>query len=79
MLVAPVFHTYVPPPLAVSVAVCPEQMVELFAAATGEGAAMTDVVAVLVHPMASLTTTVYVVLAVGETEMLDVVCPLLQE
>ena len=57
-VVAPVFHTYVPPPDAVSVAVCPEQIValpDMFA--LGVGFIFTVTEDEEVHPLESVTVT----------------------
>jgi hypothetical protein len=47
LAVEPVFHTYVPPPVAVSVAFCPVQRVVLAVVmfAVGDGFTVTEIVA----------------------------------
>ncbi len=57
-VVAPVFHKYVPPPFAVSVAVCPLQM-DWFppALAVGKEFTVTTATSVAVHPKPLVTVT----------------------
>ena len=59
-VVADVLHRYVPPPLAVSVVLCPLQMVALVGliAAVGALFTVTDLLAVAVQPLAFVTVTV---------------------
>lgn len=80
LVVAPVLHEYVPPPVAVSVAFCPEQ-IEVLAVlmfALGDGFTVTEVVATS-EQLPADTTTVYEVPVVGETVIEDVVAPVFQE
>ena len=75
---------YVPPPLAVSVALAPVQIIPSLlvapeASATemdGVGSALTVIVVdvVEVHPSALVTVTVYVASALGDTVIAAVVC-----
>ncbi len=54
----PVFHAYVPPPEAVSVADCPAQIFVLPETETvGVGAMAIDALAEFVHPLAPVTVT----------------------
>ena len=86
-VVAPVLHTYVPPPLAVRTAVAPAHMIpsllvvpEVSAtkiAAAGNGLTVMVVLAVAVHPFALVTVTVYVVVPAGVTVIAEVVAPVL--
>jgi hypothetical protein len=64
---APVFHEYVLPPLAVKIASAPEQTVGEFTEITGSGFMVTVATAVPVHPAASVPVTVYEVVLVGVT------------
>jgi hypothetical protein len=87
-VVAPLLHTYVPPPEAISVTEAPEQMIpSLFVAPDvsesemdADGTGMTVMVEelVAVHPPVPVTVTVYVVVEAGDTLMEAVVEPLLQ-
>ena len=85
---APVLHTYVVPPEAVSVAEAPLQMIpSLLAtpevsvtamAGVGSGFTVMVVEAVAEQPAALVTVTVYVVVVVGETVIAAVDMPVLQ-
>ena len=59
-VVAPVLHEYVPPPLAVSVALAPAQMETVAGEIEAVGGAFTVTVreSVSVHPLALVTVTV---------------------
>ena len=80
LVVVPVFHEYVPPPVAVSVAFCPVQIVVLAVLifALGEGFTVTTMAAVS-EQLPAETITEYVVPVVGETVMDEVVAPVFQE
>ena len=79
-LVEPVFQEYVPPPDAVSVIVLPLQtVVAPLMLAVGAGVTVMDEVAEFVHPFPSVTVTVYVVFAVGESVMDAEVAPLFHQ
>jgi hypothetical protein len=55
-VVAPVFHEYVAPPEALSIAFCPAQIVMLVAVAMGGGATTMVIEVVLVHKLFELLT-----------------------
>lgn len=76
---APVFHVYVLAPLADKMVELPTQMVAELTVTLGEEVTITEVVFVCEHPAAFVPLTVYVVLAVGETEMDALVEPVFQE
>ena len=77
-VVAPVFHSYPEPPLAVRVVFSPSQMmVSPVMAAFGSGFTVTIRLAASVQPLPSVTVTPYVVVLAGDTVMADVVAPLL--
>jgi hypothetical protein len=77
-VVAVVFHTYVPPPLAVKVVLVPLHIVTSNPAfANGNGVTVTTTASVAEQPDA-LTITLYVVVAPGVTVMLDVVAVVFQ-
>ena len=75
-VVAPVFQEYVPPPDAVSVVFCPEQ-IEMFPpmAVVMEFCTVTFTLS-LADPQAVAAVRVYVMVVVGETTMDEVVWPL---
>jgi len=80
VVVAPVLHEYVPPPLAVKVAFCPLQIGDgLLMLAVGFVFTVKVLESVSVQPLAFVTVTEYVVVEEGETVMLAVVAPLLHE
>jgi len=67
-LVPPVFHEYVPPPVAVRIVEEPAQMlVSPVILATGGAVVLTVTVAVSTHPLASVPITEYEVVVVGVT------------
>jgi hypothetical protein len=73
-VVTDVFHRYEMPPLAVNVVLCPLQIVVVPPMTTmGNAFTVTNCVLVDVHPLAFVTVTVYVVLALGLTLMATVV------
>jgi hypothetical protein len=75
-VVAPVDHENDVPPLAVSVALVPAQIAdgpEMVAVGSGLTVMVCD--ALFVQPRASVTVTVYVVVEVGVTVIVDVVAP----
>ena len=59
-VIAPVLHEYEVPPVAVRVAVAPEQIVGLFTVGVGSVLTVTVPEAVAVHPYELVTVTVYV-------------------
>ena len=63
----PVFHEYVDAPLAVIVPELPLQIVALVEVTLGKAFTVTVVLAVPVHPFASVPVTVYVVVVIGVT------------
>lgn len=67
------------PPVAVSVALAPLQMLALEGVTVGNGLTLTVLDAVAVQPLAVVTVTEYIVVEVGEIVMLALVEPLLQE
>jgi hypothetical protein len=78
----PLLHEYevvVAAPLAVRVAVCPTQMLVEFTVIVGCGKKVTVAVPVATHPAELVPVTVYVVVEVGLTLILEVVCPVFQE
>ncbi len=77
----PVLHEYEVPLLAVSVALAPMQMLTVAGEITADGFGLTVTVleAVAVHPFASVTVTVYVVVVEGETVISFVKTPVLHE
>lgn len=60
-------HVYVTAPVAVKLAVCPEQMVALFTPTVDAGITFTVPVAVAKQPPVALTVTVYNVVTAGLT------------
>ena len=79
MVVAPVLHEYVEPPLAVNVALPPGQIVGEFTVIVAGGPIVTVATAVPVQPAASVPVTVYDVVAAGVTVIGLVVAPVLHE
>ena len=75
----PLSHEYVFPPDAVSVAVCPEQIVAFKITGVGDGEIETVAVAVSLHPAGLETITEYVEAAVATAVMDAEVCPVLQK
>lgn len=67
------------PPLAVSVALAPLQMLALEGVMEGSVLTVTVLDAVAVHPLAFVTVTLYVVVVAGLTVMLALVEPVLHE
>ena len=80
LMVAPVLHEYVPPPTAVSVALCPMQreVLAVLIIAIGLGFTVTAI-EVLLEQFPEETITEYVVLLVGETTMDEVVAVVFHE
>ena len=79
-VVIPVFQEYVPPPDAVSVALCPLQTMALPVMATvGDGLDVIVTVAVSAAQLPLETITEYVALAVGVIVIEVVVAPVFQE
>jgi hypothetical protein len=74
VVVAPVLHTYVLPPVAVSVAVPPVHIAALLTDGVGRALTETARIAVSLHPEA-VTVTVYVLAEL--TDMAAVVTPVL--
>jgi hypothetical protein len=79
-IVAPVFHKYDVPPLAVKVAADPGHIAPP-PAIDAAGTAPTEIVALAValHPLASVAVTVYVAVAAGAGEIEVVVAPVLHK
>lgn len=67
------------PPVAVSVALAPLQMLALPGVIAGSGLTFTVLEAVAVHPPVPVTVTLYVVVEVGLTVMLALTDPVFHE
>ena len=79
VVVAPVFHKYVPPAVAVKVVLCPLQMVVIPPmVGTGNGFTVTDIDAVPVHPLVVAVTLYVVGFIVGLTVIVVAVPPVFQ-
>jgi hypothetical protein len=70
----PLLHVYVLAPLTFKVAVCPEQIAVELTVSVGTALTVTVVVLTPLHPAVE-PATVYVVVALGETEILLVLAP----
>lgn len=70
---------YEAPPVPVNIALWPAQIVALLLPIVGKGKTVSVVVPVVLQPLASVTVTVYAVVAVTVGVMVAVVAPVLQE